>query len=147
MCIRDRVKESRFPKALRTLSPSPIKIERDKEYNWTDTVIIKYRGIPVGAFSPSTLVFSAADYNSEFTSQFEQKAGKSSDILDNDGFLCPPKSDNDLLAIAEWLHNLIKVLGGSEEPPVMSILNLSDEENQSTKELATMVIVLSLIHI
>lgn len=137
-------KEKRFSKALRTLVPSPVKIEKEIEYPWTDTIIIKYREIPVGAFSPSTLIFSGSDYNEEFKKQFESKAGKSSDFLDNDGFLCPPKSDRDLLAIGEWLKNLINLLGGNDknDPKVLPLLNLSDEENETAKLLSSMIKVL-----
>jgi len=137
-------KEQRFSNALRTLVPSPVKLEQGKEYQWTDTVIMKYRGVPIGAFSPSTLVFSSSDYNEEFKIQFAQKAGKSSDILDDNGFLCPPKSDNDLLAIGEWLSKLIRTLGGDDkiDPKIEPLLNLRDEENESAKLISTTVKVL-----
>ncbi len=138
------LKEDRFSKALRTLAPSPIKLEKGQEYEWTNTIIIKYRKIAVGAFSPSTLVFSASDYNEEFKKQFAQKAGKSSDLLDVEGYLCPPKNDNDLLAIGEWLTKLTRMLGGDDkvEPQIDPLLNLRDENNETDKIIATTIKVL-----
>lgn len=138
--LKDGKKEPRFQNALRTLVPSPIKLERGKEYRWTDTLILRYRGVPVGAFSPTTLVFSAGDYNEEFKQQFAQKAGKSSDVLDDDGYLCPPKNNSDLLAIGEWLTKLIRTLAGDDK--IKPLLNLSDEEHETDKLIATTIKVL-----
>jgi len=124
----------RFCKALSSLVPNKIFLERNQEYEWTDILLIRYNGVPVGAFSPTTLVYTAIDYNRDFRKKFESGAGKYSIVLDSDGFLCPPTKEGDLLAVGEWVTNVKKKLS--------IILNTKDEKRETDKSLAAMIGVL-----
>jgi hypothetical protein len=123
--------DDRFCRALKGLSPNPVFLEKDKQYLWTDILLINYNKVPVGAFSPSTLVYTAIDYNRDFVKKFDLGAGKSSIILDENGFLCPPSKQEDLLAIGEWVFNVKKNIG--------MLLNTRDEKRETDKTIATMI--------
>lgn len=120
----------RFCRALKTLSPRPIVLEKNKEYSWIDVLLIRYNDVPVGAFSPSTLVYTAVDYSSEFKKKFLSGAGKSSIVLDSEGYLCPPAKEKDLRAIGEWVSNLKSELDG--------LLNTRDEIRETDRLLSIM---------
>jgi len=88
-----------FSTALRNLAPSSIQLEKDKFYNWTDILMIRYNGIPLGAFSPSTLVFTGTDYREKLPKEFPYK--------DEKGFLRPPLNIMEGIEnVGEWLINL-----------------------------------------
>ncbi|MEP6947992.1 MAG: hypothetical protein ABI863_01895 [Ginsengibacter sp.] len=123
----------RFCRALTTLAPRPIFIEKNKGYAWTDIMIIRFKGVPVGAFSPSTLVYTAVDYNNDFKKKFNSGSGSGagpSIMLDSDGFLCPPTKEKDLLAVGEWVNNL--------KTQLSYLLNTSDQARETDRSLATM---------
>ena len=105
-------------------------IEKSKEYCCTDILLIRYNDVPVGAFSPATLVYTAVDYNNDFKKRFISGAGKSSIVLDADGYLCPPTKDKDLLAVGEWVSNIKNKLD--------ALLNTRDESRETDKLIATM---------
>ncbi len=44
------------PHAVQLESPASGNGRRRPAYRWTDTLLIRYEGIPVGAFSPSTML-------------------------------------------------------------------------------------------
>ncbi|MCD4734645.1 MAG: hypothetical protein K8R53_01255 [Bacteroidales bacterium] len=91
-----------FSTALINLAPKNIQLEQDKFYQWTDILMIRFGGIPLGAFSPTTLIYSGADYNSELLKlPFPFK--------DEEGYLVPPETKEDGIEyVGEWLYNLQK---------------------------------------
>jgi len=91
-----------FGTALKNLAPRGVKLQKNgPAYNWTDFLLIKFDNIPIGAFSPATLVYTSADYNKEFRKiRFSLK--------DDDGFLKPPGKTEGLDLVGEWLEWFIK---------------------------------------
>jgi len=89
-----------FSTALRNLSPEGVELERDVPYQWTDVLMIRFNGIPIGALSPTTLVYTSVDYHSKLAKQpFSLK--------DKDGYLAPPQTKEDGLEyLGEWLYIL-----------------------------------------
>ncbi len=53
----------RFSTALRNLLPNSVQLEDGIYYEWNHILMIKFEDIPIGAFSPSTLVYTGSDYN------------------------------------------------------------------------------------
>jgi len=93
--------------ALNKLAPSPLDLERGgPAYKWTDLILIRCEGVPVGGFSPATLVFTGADYNRHLTQHPEVT------LQDSDGFLTPPTGRTDLKYVAEWVTQLQLRLNG-----------------------------------
>jgi hypothetical protein len=89
-----------FSTALKNLSPNPVQLERGKHYDWTNVLMIRFRGIVVGAFSPTTLVYTGVDYN-------ERLKNEAIGLKDKDGFLAPPQTKEDGLEyVGEWLYHL-----------------------------------------
>ncbi len=86
--------------ALNNLVPSPVQLEKGVEYLWTDILMIRYDNIPLGAFSPTTLVYSGTDYQEKLKSiAFPFK--------DENGYLIPPLTKKDgLEALGEWLDSI-----------------------------------------
>jgi hypothetical protein len=94
-----RLNQGRFARALTNLSPRPVRLQRGIDYNWTDFLLIKFDGVTLGAFSPSTLVFTSADYNKKLRD-------KPFPLKDADGYLCPPPAASnreDLESVGEWV--------------------------------------------
>ncbi|AMR28313.1 hypothetical protein A0257_15270 [Hymenobacter psoromatis] len=93
-----RLNQGRFARALLNLAPRPVRLQRGIEYNWTDFLLIKFDGVTLGAFSPSTLVFTSADYNKKLRD-------KPFPLKDAEGYLCPPPASNreDLESVGEWV--------------------------------------------
>lgn len=92
-----------FANALRRLRPAPVPLERDRTpYEWTDVLLIRCEGVPVGAFSPATLVYTGADYGERLL------AADRVSLKDERGLLAPPGPDQpqDLLAVASWVAQL-----------------------------------------
>ncbi len=103
--------EGRFSKALSKLKPhrEGIQLEKDTRYLWTDVFLIKFGEIPVGAFSPVTLVYTAVAYN-------QQLKNTNLDIKDDYGFLRPPlKGEDSYELIGEWLEVLLSKLDQSDD--------------------------------
>ncbi len=92
----------KFSIALTNLAPAPVKLQKNgTEYSWTDILLIRFGEIPLGAFSPATLVYTSADYNTQLNE-------KSFALKDDRGYLKPPGKDEGLNYVGEWLENFIK---------------------------------------
>lgn len=94
-----------FADALKRLKPEPVFLEAQKAYSWTDIVIIKYDGIPVGGLSPQTLAFTGTDYA-------HRLATTTLDLKTPEGFLRPPINEEDQHAVAEWVVQLQRRFAG-----------------------------------
>lgn len=91
-----------FCKALKNLAPRSIQLEKNgTEYAWTDVIIIKFGDIPIGAFSPATLVYTSADYNKKLN----ELPGFA--LKDKAGFLKAPGKSEGLEYVGKWLENFI----------------------------------------
>lgn len=104
-----------FANALRRLCPAPVRLERgrgshDGAYEWTDVLLVRCEGIPVGAFSPTTLVYTGADYAPRL------RAAERVELKDANGLLAPPGPDRpqDLLYVASWVAQLQSRLNGRD---------------------------------
>lgn len=94
--------DEKFSNALRNLAPAAVQLEKGVFYDWMNILMIRFDGIPIGAFSPVTLVYSGADYASKVKD-------KAFSFKDSDGFLTPPTTREDGLEyIGEWLFHLQK---------------------------------------
>ena len=100
-----------FVRALLRLLPAPIALERGRPYEWSDTLLVRFEGIPVGAFSPATLVYTAADYN-------RRLARTTLNLKDAQGFLAPPAPDQreELRDVAAWVEQLNDRLNAPGNP-------------------------------
>lgn len=100
-----RFNQGRFAKALTNLAPRAVQLQRApaEKYRWTDFLLIKFDGVTLGAFSPTTLVFTSADYN-------QKLRDKPFPLKDAEGYLCPPPPTNreDLESVGEWVTWLKK---------------------------------------
>ncbi|CAG5002177.1 hypothetical protein DYBT9275_02828 [Dyadobacter sp. CECT 9275] len=95
--------DEKFCRALINLAPKKIQLEKNGvEYAWTDVLIIKFEGIPIGAFSPATLVYTSADYNGKL----KKLPGFS--LKDDEGFLKPPTKQQGLASVGKWLEHFIE---------------------------------------
>jgi len=98
-----------FKSALERLAPPAVHLEKEQAYEWTDVMMVRYEGTAVGAFSPLTLVYTAADYQ-------ESLRGSNLNLADEDGFLQPPQHREEQQQVAEWLQELKRRLSGREAP-------------------------------
>ncbi|MEJ7736775.1 MAG: hypothetical protein WKF97_05045 [Chitinophagaceae bacterium] len=99
-----KLNTEKFSTALKNLTPKPVRLERNVVYEWTNVLMIRFDGIPLGAFSPSTLVYAGVDYNKKLKD-------KPFPFKDKDGFLAPPeKKEDGLEYMGEWLYSLQKNL-------------------------------------
>ena len=112
-------------RALRKLAPSAVQLENDRAYAWTDVLLIRYNGIPLGAFSPATLVYTASDYASRLKE--ERNAGFR--LADADGYLQEPKGPENQEArwhLRHWLEELkedrLSFYRGEDRPPEVNML-------------------------
>lgn len=89
-----------FSTALRNLIPQDVELQPGKKYRWTDILMFRFKGVPVGAFSPTTLVYTGVGYNRKLLNlPFSFK--------DKDGYLAPPETKEDGLEyLGEWLYML-----------------------------------------
>jgi hypothetical protein len=91
--------DEKFSIALKKLAPDPIRLQKTgPAYAYTDILLIKFGDIPLGAFSPSTLVYTAADYNEAL------KKDRFS-LIDDDGYLKPPGPSQGLDQVKVWLES------------------------------------------
>lgn len=94
--------DEKFSRALKNLAPQKVKLQSNGiEYAWTDILIIKFDDIPIGAFSPATLVYTSSDYCTELKK-------RAFSLKDDDGFLKPPSKSEGLEYVGEWLEWFIK---------------------------------------
>lgn len=123
-----------FSTALRNLAPGSVQLEKGKWYDWTNILMIRFRGIVVGAFSPTTLVYTGCNYN-------ERLKGEAIALKDKDGFLSPPETREDGLEyIGEWLYHLQHKLNplffsDQENPDHQVIGNINELIGQWLKEI------------
>ncbi|HEY0176932.1 MAG TPA: hypothetical protein VGC08_11175, partial [Pedobacter sp.] len=94
--------QEKFSIALGTLAPDHIFLQKNVPYEWTDFIIIKFDDIPIGAFSPATLVYTSSDYNEKL----KNLAGFA--LKDENGFLRPPGKTEGLDYVGKWLENFIR---------------------------------------
>lgn len=104
-----------FASALERLSPPPVQLEPDQAYDFTDVMLLRYGETAIGALSPLTLVYTAADYP-------DALKDANLNLADEDGFLQPPRHDEEKRYVAEWLLGLQKKLNAQDSP----ILDRSD---------------------
>lgn len=107
--------------ALNKLTPhrEGVQLEKDIRYLWNDVIIIKYEDIPIGALSPTTLVFTATEYN-------ERLKNTNLDLKDENGYLRPPvKGEENYELVGEWLDVLLQKL----EPEEGKKLLYTEEQN------------------
>jgi hypothetical protein len=108
-----------FETALQRLAPHPVQLEyptsldgrRQPPYRWTDTLLIRFDGIPVGAFSPSTMVYTASAY--------QRRIAKTSlNLQDAQGYLRPPGigEREEMLYVASWVEALQSRLNAPGDP-------------------------------
>jgi hypothetical protein len=86
--------------ALRKLKPQPIGLQEGKKYEWDAILIIYFDDIPIGATSPATLVYTASQYNLKLKD-------KPISLKDENGYLTPPKSKDELFYLNIWILNFI----------------------------------------
>lgn len=92
--------DEKFSQALINLAPKSITLEKNgTAYSWTDLLLIRFNRIPIGAFSPATLVYTSSDYS--------DKLGAFS-LKDDQGFLKPPGKSEGLEYVGQWLEWFIK---------------------------------------
>ncbi|MGI8546511.1 MAG: hypothetical protein ACR2M1_04135 [Gemmatimonadaceae bacterium] len=94
-----------FEAALQKLAPPPVQLERDSEYPWTEVFLIKWDGVPVGALSPSTLVYTGTAYNRKLV-------GRDHTLIDAEGYLRPPTRLEDIRQVQAWVASLRNDLKG-----------------------------------
>ena len=94
--------DEKFSRALKNLAPKPVPLQKGVPYQWTDFIIIKFDDIPIGAFSPATLVYTSSDYNEKL----KNLAGFA--LKDENGYLRPPGKTEGLDYVGKWLENFIR---------------------------------------
>jgi hypothetical protein len=94
-----------FSEALRNLKPTDVQLEPDQTYSWTDVLMIRYENIPVGAFSPSTLVYTAVDYQEQLRDLPLNLQQRDSDGHKT-GHLGPPTHPKEKKYVGEWVYGL-----------------------------------------
>src|SRR5579862_1563492 len=110
--------------ALKRLSPKPVPLEQQCSYRWDDVFIIRYRGVPVGGFSPATLVYTGAGYSSAPELKGDPR------IDPQTGLLYPP-ADEDLKAVGHWLGLLDRSklwIQGNESPEGAKLISVLVDE-------------------
>jgi hypothetical protein len=110
--------DGRFARALQRLAPRPVQLEEARAYQWTDVLMIRYAGIPIGAFSPATLVYTATEYA-------ERLRETGLNLVDEDGLLAPPTRPEEQAHVAVWLEQLQRRLRGGQDRA--AVLNLDEE--------------------
>ena len=114
-----------FSTALKNLAPESIELEKGVAYQWTDILMIRFKGVPVGAFSPTTLVYTGVGYNTKL-------AKEPFSFKDKEGFLAPPETREDGLEyLGEWLYILQQKLNqlfftDQSNPDHLIVGNLND---------------------
>lgn len=117
-------------RAVQQLKPPAVQLQDAQAYEWDKLVLVQFDGITLGALSPSTLVFTAAEYDLRTSDGMRPHIGQ---FCDAQGRLRPPlasKDPDDLLAIGEWLLWL-----KPENQPEPSGLNKLIGSNAATKDV------------
>jgi len=121
--------------ALRTLAPAPVELEAGTPYAWTDVLLIRLDGVPIGAFSPGSLVYTATGYRDRLRKHYEPEGRpprKRPEILGPDYALkAPTKATDEHSAhyVAEYVHDLYAACSRllSSAPAAQRISELLDE--------------------
>lgn len=117
-----KLDEKTFATALKNLAPAHVYLEPNKPYKWTDIITISYRGIALGALSPTTLVYTGTAYRKLLPEEFPLK--------DNEGYLRPPMNETEgLRNVGEWLINF--------QNSIQTFLN-TDASADSDKKVITL---------
>jgi len=95
--------DDKISNSLKKLKPKPVELQKDKHYEWDQIIIIYYDEIPIGATSPTTLVFTASQYNKKLKD-------KTLSLKDENGFLTTPESEDEISFIKTWVTNLYENL-------------------------------------
>jgi hypothetical protein len=96
--------------------------------------LIRYGGfIPIGAFSPTSLVYTATKYNTLLRNE-------DFSLRDADGYLCPPEEREEIEHVGEWLINLQKRLNAvmfsaQTNPDHKTIVAINDLIDDWLKEI------------
>ncbi len=100
-----RLDQGRFARSLQKLGPGAVQLEAGQAYRWTDVLMIRYEDIPIGAFSPTTLVYTSIDYHHRLkdTSLSLQQRDERGEKT---GYLAPPEHLEEKFYVAEWLFGL-----------------------------------------
>lgn len=124
-----------FSNALKRLAPKPVQLEQNVKYDWKDILLIRYHNIPIGAFSPTTLVYTATKYNALLKNE-------DFSLRDADGYLCPPSGEDreEIEYVGKWLINLQRSLNAAmfsnqSNPDHKSIAVLNDLIEEWLKEI------------
>ncbi len=105
-----------FTKSALKLCPRPVQLEKEMAYKWSDVTLIRYRGtgekwVTIGAFSPTTFVYTASDYNRKLS---DIAAGTLFSLQDKEGYLRPPENPleerSEMRNVGLWLTELRKEL-------------------------------------
>lgn len=131
--------------AMQQLAPPPVRLQTvpAPRYEWTDLLLIQLDGktksdnkITLGSLSPTTLVFTAAEYDlrpSTFSGPFR----------DDEGYLRPPqaiKDREDLEGVGEWvkwLYNELRQLlnaGSGAESREQEVIRVLYKELEAWRE-------------
>lgn len=99
------LRDGPFSEALRDLAPLDVQLEENQSYDWTDILLIRYEGIPVGGFSPKTLVYTGTDYYKdlrELPLSLQQRDEDGS----RTGLLGPPRFEEERRLVGKWVEFL-----------------------------------------
>src|SRR5690606_5031162 len=125
-----RLDQGRLAQALRHLAPRPVELEPGVGYAWTDVLLVRYAGIPVGALSPTTLVYTASDYAEALRATDLNLQQRDADGRKT-GYLGPPEEEEDLRYVAAWVMGLKKrlrpVLNHDDRHPDHRVTGLLNE--------------------
>lgn len=109
----------KLSEALHVLAPPPVDLETGVPYAWSDVLLIRLDGVPVGAFSPSTLVYTATGYRDRLRAHYEPEGGekkKRPGCLGPDYSLVAPTKVTDEFSahfVGEYVHDLYEAVRGT----------------------------------
>ena len=104
--------DGKLETALRTLAPAPIPLSDGTPYAWTDVLLVRLDGVPVGAFSPGSLVYTATGYRDRLRAHYNPTNGDPippPPVLGPDyGLVAPTKLSDEFTAlyVAEYVDRL-----------------------------------------
>lgn len=109
----------KLSEALHVLAPPPVDLETGVPYAWSDVLLIRLDGVPVGAFSPSTLVYTGIGYRDRLRAHYEPKEGASKKrpgcLGPNYSLVAPTKATDASSAhfVGEYVHGLYETVKGT----------------------------------
>jgi len=142
-----KLDDGKFSTALKTLKPEDIPLEAAQKYSWLQLAVITVSGVPVGAFSPASIVYTATSYR-------ERLLKVDYGLKDELGYLRPPNVQKEAeltLFVAKWLREfktylsdasagrtpVLDLSGSSIAKPQVELLNslIDDWLDELTAEL------------